>query len=159
MNYFLNIVIGSLVVIILGFGFSFNLYLNQQVSLKDLNPTNTSKSNENKIKLFEDYSSQTLKIAVLNGCGISGLGNSYGNILTNRYGLQVTRIENADNFNYEMTTIVILSRDNPNIENLLTIMGTNINAGNVEFDATINPDEDIQIIIGKDYQDFLNLNQ
>lgn len=159
MNYFLNIVIGSLVVIILGFGFSFNLYLNQQVSLKDLNPTNTSKSNENKIKLFEDYSTQTLKISVLNGCGISGLGNSYGNILTNRYGLQVTRIENADNFNYEMTTIVILSRDNPNIENLLTIMGTNINAGNVEFDATINPDEDIQIIIGKDYQDFLNLNQ
>ena len=159
MNYFLNIVIGSLVVIILGFGFSFNLYLNQQVSLKDSNPTNTSKSNENKIKLFEDYSTQTLKIAVLNGCGISGLGNSYGNILTNRYGLQVTRIENADNFNYEMTTIVILSRDNPNIENLLTIMGTNINAGNVEFDATINPDEDIQIIIGKDYQDFLNLNQ
>ena len=159
MNYFLNIVIGSLVVIILGFGFSFNLYLNQQVSLKDLNPTNTSKSNENKIKLFEDYSTQTLKIAVLNGCGISGLGNSYGNILTNRYGLQVTRIENADNFNYEMTTIVILSRDNPNIENLLTIMGTNINAGNVEFDATINPDEDIQIIIGKDYQEFLNLNQ
>jgi hypothetical protein len=159
LNYFLNIVIGSLVVIILGFGFSFNLYLNQQVSLKDLNPTNTSKSNENKIKLFEDYSTQTLKISVLNGCGISGLGNSYGNILTNRYGLQVTRIENADNFNYEMTTIVILSRDNPNIENLLTIMGTNINAGNVEFDATINPDEDIQIIIGKDYQDFLNLNQ
>ena len=159
MNYFLNIVIGSLAVIIIGFGFSFNLYLNQQVPLKDLNPTNSHKSNENKIKLFEDYSSQTLRIAVLNGCGISGVGNSYGNILTNRYGLQVTRIENADNFNYEMTTIVILSKDNPNIENLLTIMGTNINAGNVEFDATINPIEDIQIIIGKDYQDFLNLNQ
>ena len=73
--------------------------------------------------------------------------------------MQVTRIENADNFNYGMTTIVILSKDNPNIENLLTIMGTNINAGNIEFDATINPNEDIQIIIGKDYQDFLNLNQ
>jgi len=159
LNYFLNIAIGSLVLIILGFGFSFNLYLNQQIPSKDLNPTNTPKSNENKIKLFEDYSSQTLRIAVLNGCGISGVGNSYGNILTNRYGLQVTRIENADNFNYEMTTIVILSKDNPNIENLLTIMGTNINAGNVEFDATINPNEDIQIIIGKDYQDFLNLNQ
>ena len=159
MNYFLNIVIGSLVVIIMGFGFSFNLYLNQQIPLKNLNQTNIPKSNENKIKLFENYSSQTLKIAVLNGCGISGVGNSYGNILTNKYGLQVTRIENADNFNYEMTTIVILSKDNPKIENLLTIMGTNINAGNVEFDATINPDEDIQIIIGKDYQDFLNLNQ
>ena len=59
----------------------------------------------------------------------------------------------------EFTTIVILSKDNPNIENLLTILGTNINAGNVEFDATVNPSEDIQIIIGKDYQEFLNLNQ
>ena len=159
MNYFLNIVIVFLVLIILGFGFSFNLHLNQQITINDLNPINNPKSNESKIKLFEDYSSQTLRIAVLNGCGVSGIGNSYGNILTNRYGLQVTRIENANNFNYEMTTIIILSKDNPNIENLLTIMGTNINAGNVEFDATVNPDEDIQIIIGKDYQDFLNLNQ
>ena len=159
MNYFLNIVIVFLVLIILGFGFSFNLYLNQQITINDLNPINTPKSNESKIKLFEDYSSQTLRIAVLNGCGISGIGNSYGNILTNRYGLQVTRIENANNFNYEMTTIIILSKNNPNIENLLTILGTNINAGNVEFDATVNPDEDIQIIIGKDYQDFLNLNR
>ena len=159
MNYFLNIVIVFLVLIILGFGFSFNLYLNQQITINDLNPINTPKSNESKIKLFEDYSSQTLRIAVLNGCGVSGIGNSYGNILTNRYGLQVTRIENANNFNYEMTTIIILSKDNPNIENLLTIMGTNINAGNVEFDDTVNPDEDIQIIIGKDYQDFLNLNR
>ena len=130
----------------------------QESPTKDLSRTNTSELT-NKIKLFENYSSQTLKVAVLNGCGVSGIGNSYGNILTNRYGLQVTRIENADNFNYEFTTINILSKDNPNIDNLLTILGTNINAGNVEFDATLNPDEDIQIIIGKDYQEFLNLNQ
>ncbi len=158
MKHFLNIVISSLVLIILTFVWSFNSYLKQETPTKDFSRINTSEST-NKIKLFENYSSQTLKVAVLNGCGVSGVGNSYGNILTNRYGLQVTRIENADNFNYEFTTIVILSKDNPNIENLLTILGTNINAGNVEFDATINPSEDIQIIIGKDYQEFLNLNQ
>ena len=158
MNHFLNIVIGSLVLIILAFVLSFNTYLRQETPATDFTRINTTEST-NKIKLFENYSSQTLKVAVLNGCGVSGVGNSYGNILTNRYGLQVTRIENADNFNYEFTTIVILSKDNPNIENLLTILGTNINAGNVEFDATINPNEDIQIIIGKDYQEFLNLNQ
>mgnify|MGYP002013552743 FL=1 len=143
---------------ILGFAWSFNTYLKQESPTKDLKRINTSELN-NKIKLFENYSSQTLRVAVLNGCGVSGVGNSYGNILTNRYGLQVTRIENADNFNYEFTTIIILSKDNPNIDNLLTILGTNINAGNVEFDATVNPNEDIQIIIGKDYQEFLNLNQ
>ena len=158
MNHFLNIVISSLILIILAFVWSFNTYLKQETPTKDYTRVNTSEST-NKIKLFENYSSQTLKVAVLNGCGVSGVGNSYGNILTNRYGLQVTRIENADNFNYEFTTIVILSKDNPNIENLLTILGTNINAGNVEFDATVNPSEDIQIIIGKDYQEFLNLNQ
>ena len=158
MNHFLNIVISSLILIILAFAWSFNIYLRQETPTKDFARINTSEST-NKIKLFENYSSQTLKVAVLNGCGVSGVGNSYGNILSNRYGLQVTRIENADNFNYEFTTIVILSKDNPNIENLLTILGTNINAGNVEFDATINPSEDIQIIIGKDYQEFLNLNQ
>lgn len=158
MKHFLNIVISSLVLIILTFVWSFNTYLKQETPTKDFSRINTSEST-NKIKLFENYSSQTLRVAVLNGCGVSGVGNSYGNILTNRYGLQVTRIENADNFNYEFTTIVILSNDNPNIENLLTILGTNINAANVEFDATVNPNEDIQIIIGKDYQEFLNLNQ
>jgi len=158
LNHFLNIIIGSLVLIILAFVLSFNTYLRQETPATDFTRINTTEST-NKIKLFENYSSQTLRVAVLNGCVVSGVGNSYGNILTNRYGLQVTRIENADNFNYEFTTIVILSKDNPNIENLLTILGTNINAGNVEFDATINPNEDIQIIIGKDYQEFLNLNQ
>ena len=143
---------------ILGFAWSFNTYLKQESPAKDIKRINTSELN-NKIKLFENYSSQNLRVAVLNGCGVSGVGNSYGNILTNRYGLQITRIENADNFNYEFTTIIILSKDNPNIDNLLTILGTNINAGNVEFDATVNPNEDIQIIIGKDYQEFLNLNQ
>ena len=158
MKYFLNIVISFLAFIILGFAWSFNTYLKQESPVKNLSPTNNSELTS-KIKLFENYSSQTLRIAVLNGCGVSGVGNSYGNIFTNRYGLQVTRIENADNFNYEFTTINILSKDNPNIDNLLTILGTNINAGNIEFDATLNPDEDIQIIIGKDYQEFLNLNQ
>ena len=144
--------------VILGFAWSFNTYLRQESPLKNLSQTNNSELTS-KIKLFENYSSQTLRIAVLNGCGVSGVGNSYGNIFTNRYGLQVTRIENADNFNYEMTTIIILNKDNPNVDNILTILGTNINAGNVQFNSTVNPDEDIQIIIGKDYQEFLNLNQ
>ena len=144
--------------VILVFAWSFNTYLKQESPAKNLSQTNNSELTS-KIKLFENYSSQTLRIAVLNGCGVSGVGNSYGNIFTNRYGLQVTRIENADNFNYEMTTIIILNKDNPNVDNILTILGTNINAGNVQFNSTVNPDEDIQIIIGKDYQEFLNLNQ
>ena len=145
--------------IVLGFAWSFNIHLNQKKSVSKINQFNNTNSSNSKIKLFENYSSQTLKIAVLNGCGVSGVGNSFTNILTKKYGLQVVRTENADNFDYQITTIVILSKENPNIENFLTLFGTNINSGNVEFDARMIPNEDIQIIIGKDYQEFLNLNK
>ena len=158
MNYFLNVVITFLILVILGFSWSFNMYLKQQKPIRNLNQTNTAELN-NKIKLFENYSSQTISVAVLNGCGVSGVGNSFGNLLSKNYGLKISRIENADNFDYELTTIVILSENNNEIDNLLTLLGTNTNAGNVQFDTQMNPNEDIQIIIGKDYQDFLNFNK
>ena len=60
---------------ILGFAWSFNTYLKQESQAKDIKRINTSELN-NKIKLFENYSSQTLRVAVLNGCGVSGVGNS-----------------------------------------------------------------------------------
>ena len=158
MNYFLNVVITFLILVILGFSWSFNMYLKQEKPVKNINQTNTTELN-NKIKLFENYSSQTISVAVLNGCGVSGVGNSFGNLLSKNYGLKISRIENADNFDYELTTIVILSENNNEIDNLLTLLGTNTNAGNVQFDTQMNPNEDIQIIIGKDYQDFLNFNK
>ena len=158
MNYFLNVVIAFLILVILGFSWSFNMYLEQEKPVRNLNQTNTAELN-NKIKLFENYSSQTISVAVLNGCGVSGVGNSFGNLLSKNYGLKISRIENADNFDYELTTIVILSENNNEIDNLLTLLGTNTNAGNVQFDTQMNPNEDIQIIIGKDYQDFLNFNK
>lgn len=158
MNYFLNVVIAFLILVILGFSWSFNMYLKQEKPVRNLNQTNTAELN-NKIKLFENYSSQTISVAVLNGCGVSGVGNSFGNLLSKNYGLKISRIENADNFDYELTTIVILSENNNEIDNLLTLLGTNTNAGNVQFDTQMNPNEDIQIIIGKDYQDFLNFNK
>ena len=158
MNYFLNVVIAFLILVILGFSWSFNMYLKQEKQVRNLNQTNTAELN-NKIKLFENYSSKTISVAVLNGCGVSGVGNSFGNLLSKNYGLKISRIENADNFDYELTTIVILSENNNEIDNLLTLLGTNTNAGNVQFDTQMNPNEDIQIIIGKDYQDFLNFNK
>ena len=158
MNYFLNVIITFLILVILGFALSFNMYLKQEKPVTNINQTNTTELN-NKIKLFENYSSQTISVAVLNGCGVSGVGNSFGNLLSKNYGLKISRIENADNFDYELTTIVILSENNNEIDNLLTLLGTNTNAGNVQFDTQMNPNEDIQIIIGKDYQDFLNFNK
>lgn len=156
MKYFLDSIIIILSFIIIVFGWSLSkTFLDQNILLNT--PTSKIESMP-KIKLFENYDNQILKVAILNGCGISGLGNQFSDLLNSKYGLVIVRTENADNFDYEMTKVVIINDSNPNIENLLTILGMTINNENVEFNSSYNPQEDIQIIIGKDYSDFLNLN-
>ena len=156
MKYFLDSIIIILSFIIIVFGWSLSkTFLDQNILLNTPSPQIESMP---KIKLFENYDNQTLKVAILNGCGVSGLGNQFSDLLNSKYGLVIVRTENADNFDYEMTKVVIINDSNPNIENLLTILGMTINNENVEFNSSYNPQEDIQIIIGKDYSDFLNLN-
>jgi len=156
MRYFLNSVIIALSLVIVIFIWSISQTI---LSKKPINYIeNISTKQTTKIKLFENYDNQTLKVGILNGCGISGLGNQFAEILSNKYGLDIISTKNADNFDYEETTVVIINESNPNIENILTILGMTINDNNVEFNSSYNTQEDIQIIIGKNYSDFLNLN-
>ena len=157
MRYFLDSVIIILVLIIVIFGWSLSKSFIGETVIP--NNVNQQIGSTQKIKLFENYDNQTLKVGVLNGCGVSGVAKDFSNILQKQYNLTVVRTEDADNFDYDMTKIVIINESNPNIENLLTILGMTINHENVEFNSSYNPQEDIQIIIGKDYLDFLNLNQ
>ena len=157
MRYFLDSVIIVLVLIIVIFGWSLSKSFIGETVIP--NNVNQQIGSTQKIKLFENYDNQTLKVGVLNGCGVSGVAKDFSNILQKQYNLTVVRTEDADNFDYDMTKIVIINESNSNIENLLTILGMTINHENVEFNSSYNPQEDIQIIIGKDYLDFLNLNQ
>ena len=157
MRYFLDSVIIILVLIIVIFGWSLSKSFIGETVIP--NNVNQQIGSTQKIKLFENYDNQTLKVGVLNGCGVSGVAKDFSNILQKQYNLTVVRTEDADNFDYDMTKIVIINESNSNIENLLTILGMTINHENVEFNSSYNPQEDIQIIIGKDYLDFLNLNQ
>lgn len=156
MKYFLDSIIVILSFIIIVFGWSLSKKIFDKETLIS-NPSSNIASIP-KIKLFENYDNQTLKVAILNGCGISGVGNQFSDLLNSKYGLVIVRTENANNFDYETTKVIIINDSNPNIENLLTILGMNINDQDVEFNSSYNPEEDIQIIIGKDYLDFLNLN-
>jgi hypothetical protein len=156
MKYFLNSVIIALSLVIVIFIWSISQTVLSKKPISYIE--NISTKQTTKIKLFENYDNQTLKVGILNGCGISGLGNQFAEILSNKYGLDIIRTENADNFDYKETTVVIINESNPNIENILTILGMTINDDNVEFNSSYNPQEDIQIIIGKNYSDFLNLN-
>lgn len=156
MKYLLDsiIIILSFIIIVFGWSLSKN-FLVQNITMSA--PSSNIESIQ-KIKLFENYDNQTLKVAILNGCGVSGVGNQFSDLLNSKYGLVIVRTENADNFDYETTKVLIINDSNPNIENLLTLLGMNINDENVKFNSSYNPEEDIQIIIGKDYSDFLNLN-
>ena len=157
MRYFLDSVIAILLIIIIIFGWSLSKSFLQDNSVAS--NSNQKIESTQKIKLFENYDNQTLKVGILNGCGVKGIGNDFSNILQNKYGLTIARTENADNFDYKKTKVVIINESNPNIENLLTILGMTINDENVVFNSSYDSQEDIQIIIGKDYLDFLNLNQ
>jgi len=148
MRYFLDSVIIILLLIIVIFGWS----LSKSFIGETVIPNNVNQQIEStqKIKLFENYDNQTLKVGVLNGCGVSGVAKDFSNIFQKQYNLTVIRTEDADNFDYDMTKVVIINESNPNIENLLTILGMTINDENVEFNSSYNPQEDIQIIIGND---------
>jgi hypothetical protein len=161
MKYFLNSIITFLIITIMLFGWSIS---------KNFTPNNISnqieiKSEDPKIKLFENEKSRTLRVAVLNGCGERGIGDQFSSFLNNSYGLIITRTENAkdgdgeNKFDYENTKVIIINENNTNIENMLTILGMKISDSNIEFNSTIDFDEDIQIIVGKDYADFINLNK
>ena len=156
MKYFLDaiIIVLSFIIIVFGWSLSKN-FLAKNIAM---NVPSSNIESAQKIKLFENYDNQTLKVAILNGCGVSGVGNQLSDLLNSKYGLVIVRTENADNFDYETTKVLIINDSNPNIENLLTILGMNINDENVKFNSSYNPEEDIQIIIGKDYSDFLKLN-
>ena len=161
MKYFLNSIITFLIITIMLFGWSISKNfttnnISNQIEIKSENP---------KIKLFENKKSRTLRVAVLNGCGERGIGDQFSSFLNNNYGLIITRTENAkdedgeNKFDYENTKVIIINENNTNIENMLTILGMKISDSNIEFNSTIDFDEDIQIIVGKDYADFINLNK
>ena len=153
MKYFLNSIIIFLIFNISLFGWAF---------LKNFTTTyndySVPKVEKERIKLFENENSKMLRVAVLNGSKENGLAKRVAAFLDSNYGLIITRIENADNSIYEKTKVVIINQNNNNVTNVLTLLGMGLHHSNVEFNTETDFDEDMQIIIGKDYKDFINLN-
>ena len=161
MKFFLNSVIAFLIITIMLFGWS----ISKNFTINTISNEIKINSENPKIKLFENEKSRTLRVAVLNGCGERGIGDQFSSFLNNSYGLIITRTENAkdeegeNKFDYEHTKVIIINENNTYIENMLTILGMDINDSNIELNSALDFDEDIQIIVGKDYADFINLNK
>ena len=83
MKYFLNAIIITLLLIIITFGWSISKTLIEKNSITRVEPSQIKSTT--KIKLFENYDNQTLKVAILNGCGVSGVGNQFSDLLNSKY--------------------------------------------------------------------------
>jgi len=94
---------------------------------------------------------RNIEVEVLNGCGISGLAQQFTDYLRDKH-LDVVRTENADNFHYDKT-IVILRRDEfekvAQVAKLLDISPRDSIRVFVDPDGSLLTD--VTIIIGSDY--------
>ena len=79
MKYFLNAIIIILSFIIITFGWSVSKTLIEKNAMTTIESSKVKSTT--KIKLFENYDNQTLKVGILNGCGVSGIGNQFSEML------------------------------------------------------------------------------
>ncbi len=104
-------------------------------------------------KQYDDSLLRNIEVEVLNGCGISGLAQQFTDYLRDKH-VDVVRTENADNFNYDKT-IVILRRDGfekaEQVARLLDLSTRDSLRVIVKPDASLLTD--ITVVIGSDYLD------
>ena len=104
---------------------------------------------------FDESLNKRLQIEVLNGCGIKGIADLYTNFLRQN-GYDVIDYKNAENFNYDKTTILI-HKNNINPTHLKELMKIDL----FYIKNFIDEDKffDLTIIIGKDYKNLESYNE
>ncbi|MBN1541938.1 LytR C-terminal domain-containing protein [candidate division KSB1 bacterium] len=102
------------------------------------------------INLSDIANADVFEVRVLNGCGISGLANTFSEILK-RQDYDVVETGNAETFEYKTSILIDHGkRDQKQIQNLCKTLGIStdliikLSADDVAADATV--------IIGSDYQ-------
>ncbi|NHZ85798.1 MAG: hypothetical protein GWP19_07945, partial [Planctomycetia bacterium] len=100
-----NIFIIILAIIVIGFIYSFA----QKSWASGVNIENPQLNDEQKtqlaIDIYEANPILNIKVEVLNGCGEKGIAAKIADFLRTEH-IDVVRSENADNFEYERTTLI-----------------------------------------------------
>lgn len=98
----------------------------------------------NLIKSKEYIRNSKYKVSLYNGNGKSGLAGEVADTL-NKYGFNISKVGNADNFNYEKTIIKYYNKDVEKIASgIKDLLGG-------EIDYSEEDKNEIEIIIGNDY--------
>ena len=92
-----------------------------------------------------------IEVEILNGCGVSGLASKVSDLLRDN-NIDVVRSENADNFNYTQTMLILR---NENLEDLNYVAKSLGLKPNEDPRVIHQPDEslsvDLTLILGKDF--------
>ncbi len=94
---------------------------------------------------------EPVTVLILNGCGVSGVGQKAARHLR-ALGFDVVDYRNADAFDYNETIVVDRAGD---IGSALNVART-VKTGNVIQQIQETPLEDVVVIVGKDYERFLD---
>jgi hypothetical protein len=93
-------------------------------------------------------SDDTVRVIVYNGSGVPGIAGVAARELI-KDGFRVVDSRNADNFDYEVTQVVVQSGDEANGDAVLEVLGV----GTVTMQPADQDVAEIIIIIGKDYEE------
>lgn len=105
------------------------------------------------IQKNRDLVSDVIQIAVLNGCGVSGIADKFTDKLRNE-GFDVVKIGNFSNFNMKHTTVISRLPDPTNARKVAQALG--VDKDRVITEASENYYLDATVVIGSDYHS-LNL--
>ena len=147
-----NIFIIILAIIVIGFIYSFA----QKSWASGVNIENPQLNDEQKtqlaIDIYEANPILNIKVEVLNGCGEKGIAAKIADFLRTEH-IDVVRSENADNFEYERTTLIQRSDDLFNLKTVAKALNFEINDENrVIIQPSSTSDVDLTLILGKDYR-------
>ena len=103
------------------------------------------------VEIYEKKPVMDIEVEILNGCGVVGLASKVSDLLRDN-NIDVVRSENADNFNYTQTMLILR---NENLEEL-NYVAKSLGLNPAEDPRVIHqPDEslsvDLTLILGKDF--------
>ncbi len=93
---------------------------------------------------------QDIEVEVLNGCGKSGLAGSLSNHLRINE-IDVVRSENAENFEYTETLVILRNEHLPHLLKVIKALGIDESDPRVKKQPDESSDVSITLIIGKDF--------
>ena len=103
------------------------------------------------VEIYEKKPVMDIEVEILNGCGVVGLASKVSDLLRDN-NIDVVRSENADNFNYTQTMLILRNENLEDLNYVAKSLGLNPN----EDPRVIHqPDEslsvDLTLILGKDF--------